>query len=354
MDIEIRNITKRFGGYVALNDISLTVHSGELVALLGPSGSGKTTLLRIIAGLERATSGQVLFGGENALDRSIRQRRVGFVFQHYALFRHMTVFENVAFGLRVKPRSFRPREAQIRDSVMRLLELVQLDHFARRYPSQLSGGQRQRVALARALAIEPSVLLLDEPFGALDAKVRKELRRWLRNLHDEMQLTSLFVTHDQEEALELADRVVLMNNAVIEQVGSPEEVYDHPASAFAYEFLGHVNRFECEIEDGKVEVCGAEIPVAPGIVNGRRQAVAYVRPHDLEIFTGPVMVGRAAVVRYLSSAGPVAKVELSLSDDSSFVEAEIGRPQLHALDLKLGQPVYVRARKARIFPVVTH
>src|SRR5512144_1079669 len=187
MDIEIKNISKQFGGFTALADVSLNVHPGELVALLGPSGSGKTTLLRIIAGLERATSGMVLFGGENALDRSIRQRRVGFVFQHYALFRHMTVFENVAFGLRVKPRSFRPREADIRDSVMRLVELVQLEHFARRYPSPLSGGQRQRVALARALAIEPAVLLLDEPFGALDAKVRKELRRWLRNLHDEMQ-----------------------------------------------------------------------------------------------------------------------------------------------------------------------
>ncbi len=355
MHIEIRNITKRFGGYIALKDVSLTVHSGELVALLGPSGSGKTTLLRIIAGLERATSGMVLFGGEDALDRSIRQRRVGFVFQHYALFRHMTVFENVAFGLRVKSRrDHRPREAEIRERVVRLLDLVQLDHFAGRYPSQLSGGQRQRVALARALAIEPAVLLLDEPFGALDAKVRKELRRWLRNLHDEMQLTSLFVTHDQEEALELADRVVLMNSAVIEQIGSPQEVYDHPASAFAYEFLGHVNRFECEIENGQAEVCGGEISVAPELVNGSHKAVAYVRPHDLEIFTGPVMVGRAAVVRYLSAAGPVAKVELSLTDDSSLVEAEIGRAQLHALDLKLGQPVYVRARKARIFPLVTH
>jgi sulfate/thiosulfate transport system ATP-binding protein len=354
MDIEIRNISKRFGGFTALDNVSLTVRPGELVALLGPSGSGKTTLLRIIAGLERATSGVVLFGGENALDRSIRQRRVGFVFQHYALFRHMTVFENVAFGLRVKPREHRPGETEIRDRVTRLLELVQLDHFATRYPSQLSGGQRQRVALARALAIEPSVLLLDEPFGALDAKVRKELRRWLRNLHDEMQLTSLFVTHDQEEALELADQVVLMNNAVIEQVGAPEEVYDHPASAFAYEFLGHVNRFECEITNGKADVCGGEIPVSPDIVNGSRQAIAYVRPHDVEIFTGPVMVGRAAVVRYLSAAGPLAKVELSLTDDNSLVEAEIGRPQLHALDLKLGQPVFVRARKARIFPVLTH
>src|SRR5512144_555055 len=248
MDIEIKNITKQFGGFTALADVSLTVHPGELVALLGPSGSGKTTLLRIIAGLERATSGMVLVGGENALDRSIRQRRVGFVFQHYALFRHMTVFENVAFGLRVKPRSFRPREAGIRDSVMRLLDLVQLDHFAGRYPSQLSGGQRQRVALARALAIEPAVLLLDEPFGALDAKVRKELRRWLRNLHDEMQLTSIFVTHDQEEALELADRVAVMSEGKIEQVGTPDDVYHRPETAFVYEFMGNVNRFDCRIQ----------------------------------------------------------------------------------------------------------
>ena len=355
MDIEIKHISKRFGNYTALNDVSLTVHPGELVALLGPSGSGKTTLLRIIAGLERATDGLVLFGGENALERSIRQRRVGFVFQHYALFRHMTVLENVAFGLRVKPRDHRPSDAEIRERVMRLLTLVQLEHFAKRYPSQLSGGQRQRVALARALAIEPAVLLLDEPFGALDAKVRKELRRWLRNLHDEMQLTSLFVTHDQEEALELADRVVLMNNAVIEQIGTPEEVYNFPASSFAYEFLGHVNRFECVIAGGKAEVCGGDIAVAPDISNGSdRPAIAYVRPHDVEIFTGPVMVGRAAVVRYLSAAGPVAKVELSLDGNGKLVEAEIGRAQLHALDLKLGQPVYVRARKARIFPSFPH
>jgi sulfate/thiosulfate transport system ATP-binding protein len=354
MDIEIRNITKRFGGFVALNDVSLTVHPGELVALLGPSGSGKTTLLRIIAGLEQTTGGTVLFGGENALNRSIRQRRVGFVFQHYALFRHMTVFENVAFGLRVKPRDQRPNESEIRDRVMRLLALVQLDPFARRYPAQLSGGQRQRVALARALAIEPAVLLLDEPFGALDAKVRKELRRWLRGLHDEMQLTSLFVTHDQEEALELADRVVLMNNAVIEQVGSPQEVYDHPASSFAYQFLGHVNRFDCEIEDGKARVCGGDIAVPPSLINGGGPAIAYVRPHDMEIFTGPVMVGEPAVVRYLSAAGPVAKIELSLNQGGSLVEAEVGRAELHALDLKVGQPVFLRARKARVFANSVH
>ncbi len=354
MDIEIKNISKRFGNFIALNDVSLTVHPGELVALLGPSGSGKTTLLRIIAGLEQATDGIVLFGGENALARSIRQRRVGFVFQHYALFRHMSVFENVAFGLRVKSRDQRPKEDEIRDRVMRLLTMVQLDHFAKRYPAQLSGGQRQRVALARALAIEPSVLLLDEPFGALDAKVRKELRRWLRSLHDEMRLTSLFVTHDQEEALELADRVVLMNNSVIEQVGSPQEVYDHPATAFAYEFLGHVNRFDCRVEEGKARVCGGEIAVPSPLVNGGGRAIAYVRPHDLEIFTGPVMVGEPAVVRYLTAAGPVAKIELSLDHGGSLVEAEVGRAELHALDLKIGQPVFLRARKARVFPNSVH
>src|SRR5512144_1230851 len=232
MDIEIKNITKQFGGFTALADVSLTVHPGELVALLGPSGSGKTTLLRIIAGLERATSGMVLFGGENALNRSIRQRRVGFVFQHYALFRHLTVFENIAFGLRVRPKATRPPGGEIRDRVRKLLELIQLDWLGDRYPNQLSGGQRQRVALARALAVEPRVLLLDEPFGALDAKVRKELRRWLRRLHDELHVTSLFVTHDQDEALELADRVVIMNHGRIEQVGSPDEVYARPASPF--------------------------------------------------------------------------------------------------------------------------
>lgn len=354
MDIEIKNVSKRFGAFHALKEVNLTVHPGELVALLGPSGSGKTTLLRIIAGLERATEGQILFGGEDARSRSIRQRRVGFVFQHYALFRHMTVFENVAFGLRVKPRDQRPRETDIRRRVDRLLELVQLDPFAKRYPSQLSGGQRQRVALARALAIEPAVLLLDEPFGALDAKVRKELRRWLRALHDEMQLTSLFVTHDQEEALELADRVVLMNNAVIEQVGSPQEVYDRPASAFAYEFLGHVNRFECRIDEGRVQVCGGDIAVPAVATNGGGPAIAYVRPHDIEIFTGSVMVGCPAVIRYLSAAGPVAKVELALDGDGTLVEAEIGRAQLHALDLKVGQAVFVRARKARVFSTTIH
>jgi sulfate transport system ATP-binding protein len=237
MSIEVRNIKKNFGSFVALDNVSLDFPSGELVALLGPSGCGKTTLLRIIAGLESHDAGTVLLEGEDASDTHVRERQVGFVFQHYALFRHMTVFENVAFGLRVKPRKDRPSEAQIRHKVHELLNLVQLDWLADRYPSQLSGGQRQRIALARALAVEPRVLLLDEPFGALDAKVRKELRQWLRRLHDELHITSIFVTHDQEEALEVADRVVLMNRGKVEQVGSPQDIVENPATDFVADFV---------------------------------------------------------------------------------------------------------------------
>ncbi|MEG3001857.1 MAG: sulfate ABC transporter ATP-binding protein, partial [Comamonas sp.] len=236
MSIEIRNVSKQFGDFQALRDVSLDIKSGELIALLGPSGCGKTTLLRIIAGLETPDVGSIHFSGEDTTDVHVRERNVGFVFQHYALFRHMTVFENVAFGLRVKPRSERPSEAQIKEKVMNLLKLVQLDWIADRFPSQLSGGQRQRIALARALAVEPKVLLLDEPFGALDAKVRKELRRWLRRLHDELHVTSIFVTHDQEEALEVADRVVVINKGKIEQEGTPQQVWDNPASPFVYGF----------------------------------------------------------------------------------------------------------------------
>src|SRR5574343_1103575 len=237
MSIEIRNVSKQFGDFQALRDVSLDIQSGELIALLGPSGCGKTTLLRIIAGLETADVGSIHFSGEDTTDVHVRERNVGFVFQHYALFRHMTVFENVAFGLRVKPRSERPSEKAIRTKVHDLLKLVQLDWLADRHPSQLSGGQRQRIALARALAVEPKVLLLDEPFGALDAKVRKELRRWLRRLNDDMHITSIFVTHDQEEALEVADRVVLMNQGVVEQVGTPQDVWDHPDTPFVYGLL---------------------------------------------------------------------------------------------------------------------
>ena len=261
MGIEVRGVTKRFGNFVALDDVSLEVASGELVALLGPSGSGKTTLLRIIAGLDSGDAGSVLLAGEDATSRSARDRGVGFVFQHYALFRHMTVFENVAFGLRVRPRATRPADADITRRVTELLELVQLDYLSKRRPNELSGGQRQRVALARALAVEPKVLLLDEPFGALDAKVRLELRQWLRRLHDEIHLTSVFVTHDQEEALELADRVAIMNHGRIEQDGSPGSVMEHPATPFVASFLGSVNIFHGRLEGGaiRVELAEAEI-----------------------------------------------------------------------------------------------
>src|SRR5215211_718179 len=258
MSIEVRNLRKSFGNFVALDNVSLDVPGGELVALLGPSGSGKTTLLRIIAGLEPADQGSIHFHGEDATEQPVRERQVGFVFQHYALFRHMSVFENIAFGLRVKPRAVRPPEAEIRDTVMNLLRLVQLEALGKRRPSELSGGQRQRVALARALAVKPKVLLLDEPFGALDAKVRRELRRWLRRLHEQTHITTVFVTHDQEEALEVADRIAVMNEGKIEQIGTPEEVYEHPATPFVYNFLGNVNLFHGRVHDGQIKIGDAE------------------------------------------------------------------------------------------------
>src|SRR4051812_771156 len=284
MSIEIRNVTKRYGDLAVCDNLSLDVPAGELVALLGPSGSGKTTLLRIIAGLEVPDAGSVLFHGEDATNKEVRDRNVGFVFQHYALFGHMTIAENVAFGLRVRPRATRPSEREIKAKVADLLKLVQLDWLADRHPHQLSGGQRQRVALARALAVEPKVLLLDEPFGALDAKVRKELRRWLRRLHDEMHVTSVFVTHDQEEAMEVADRVVVMNAGRIEQQGVPDQVYDHPATPFVLQFLGDVNLFHGRF---------GHAPGSPGasgeLPGGSAQAdeVTFVRPHELEVVPDP-------------------------------------------------------------------
>src|SRR6266850_132731 len=270
MSITVKQVSKSFGSFRALEHVSLEVAGGELVALIGPSGSGKTTLLRIIAGLEVPDAGTILFDDEDATAQHVAIRRVGFVFQHYALFRHMTVSENIAFGLRVRPRRLRPAERDIQARVRELLNLVQLDWVADRYPSQLSGGQRQRIALARALAIEPRFLLLDEPFGALDAKVRKELRRWLRRLHDDMGLTSVFVTHDQEEALELADRVVVMSEGHIEQIGTPRVVYDDPATPFVYEFLGNANRLECRIDGGTVEIAGTRLSLhqAAGLADG--------------------------------------------------------------------------------------
>ncbi|MBP6850710.1 MAG: sulfate ABC transporter ATP-binding protein [Rhodoferax sp.] len=359
MSIEIRNISKQFGDFHALRDVSLDIASGELVALLGPSGCGKTTLLRIIAGLETAGQGSILFSGEDTTDVHVRERQVGFVFQHYALFRHMTVFENVAFGLRVKPRAQRPDETTIRRKVHELLGLVQLDWLADRYPSQLSGGQRQRIALARALAVEPKVLLLDEPFGALDAKVRKELRRWLRRLHDDLHVTSIFVTHDQEEALEVADRVVLMNQGRVEQIGSPQEVWDHPASPFVYGFLGDVNLFHGRAHEGEVQLGadhhGIRLDSPEHHAAQDARAFAYVRPHDLEV--QPFAAGLPGIAARLDRAivvGPIARLELSRLEaggvgDNSIIEAQLGAQEFKALGLKDGDAVVLTLRKARVF-----
>ena len=341
MRIRVDGVTKLFGTFTALSDVSLDVRSGELVALLGPSGSGKTSLLRVIAGLDMPESGRLLFDEHDATDRRLRDRSVGFVFQHYALFRHMSVFENVAFGLRVRPRRVRPTEFEIRERVHRLLELVQLEVLGRRLPSQLSGGQRQRVALARALAVEPQVLLLDEPFGALDAKVRKELRRWLRRLHDELHVTSVFVTHDQEEALELADRVVIMNQGRIEQIGSPEEVYAKPASPFVYNFLGDVNLFRGRV-DGRTLVVGdmrIDLPSTSTPSNG--SARVYVRPHLLSVGEGPDGTsGFPARVIHVNSAGPFVRVELRSSWGDP-VRVELTQERYRALHLENGTEVYV-------------
>jgi sulfate/thiosulfate transport system ATP-binding protein len=350
MSIEVRNLRKAFGTFVALDNVNLEVPGGELVALLGPSGSGKTTLLRIIAGLEPADHGVIRFEGEDATDQPVRERQVGFVFQHYALFRHMSVFENIAFGLRVRPRSVRPSNEEIKDTVMGLLRLVQLEALGNRRPSELSGGQRQRVALARALAVKPKVLLLDEPFGALDAKVRKELRRWLRRLHEEVHVTSLFVTHDQEEALEVSDRVVIMNEGRVEQSGTPEQVYEHPATPFVYGFLGDVNLFHGRIDRGLVKVGESEL-AAPEWAEARDQAgIAYVRTYDVELT--PSSSGKSsieAVVRHVRAFGPVVRLELDRVDDGSSIEAHVPRPRYELLALSKGQHVFVSPTSVRVF-----
>jgi sulfate transport system ATP-binding protein len=352
MSVEVKNVTKKFGDFTALDNVSLKVESGELVALLGPSGSGKTTLLRTIAGLEFPDSAgsQVLFYGEDVTQIPASERKAGFAFQHYALFRHMTVFENIAFGLRVRPKTTRPPEEKIRARVEELLKLIQLEPLGKRFPSQLSGGQRQRVALARALAVEPKVLLLDEPFGALDAKVRKELRRWLRKLHDEIHLTTLFVTHDQEEALEVADRVAILRDGRIEQIGTPEEIYDHPASPFVYDFLGNVNLFSGRVREGSVMIGETEFAVEETAGETDTDTVAFVRPHDIRITreAGGQKTFPARILRS-NAAGPMANLELERLDGRGQFTAQLGKEEFQQLQLKPGEQVFVELKNVKIF-----
>ena len=350
MSIKVSNVTKTFGAFQALKGINLDVESGELIALLGPSGCGKTTLLRIIAGLDTADSGQILFHGEDATDLDVREREVGFVFQHYALFRHMTVLENIAFGLRVRPRSQRPSDQVIRQKSQQLLELVQLGWLANRYPAQLSGGQRQRIALARALAVEPKVLLLDEPFGALDAKVRKDLRRWLRHLHDELHVTSLFVTHDQEEALEVADRVVVLNSGRVEQVGTPDDVYEHPATPFVFQFIGDVNLFHGRIHDGQAHIGSSEVSVTLPIDAAHGDAVFYARPHDVCIHpANSNEPGIKATVRDIRRMGSIVRLGLARNDGEGLVEAELTREEFSRWQLRYGDEVVVQPKRIQLF-----
>ena len=335
MSIEIRGINKTFGPAHILKDVNLKIDTGELVGLLGPSGSGKTTLLRVIAGMEEPDpgGGAILFDGDDISAAGIGERRIGFVFQHYALFKNMTVFENIAFGLRARPWRSRPSGAAIKAKVEELLDLIQLRSLGERYPSQLSGGQRQRVALARALAVEPRVLLLDEPFGALDATVRRDLRRWLRHLHDTISVTTIFVTHDQEEALELSDRVAVMHGGRIEQFAAPQVVYDEPATPFVFQFLGHYNVFSARTAD-----------------RSQPSGETLVRPHDVIVQrTNPDGAGVPAVVRHVSAVGPVVRVELERGSDQQAIDAELTLQAGKDLNLAAGDAVFVTPRKAHVF-----
>jgi sulfate/thiosulfate transport system ATP-binding protein len=350
MSIALRGVTKQFGEYAAVENIDLDIATGELMALLGPSGSGKTTLLRIIGGLETPDHGQVLFDGEDATLWPIGDRKVGFVFQQYALFRHMTVFENVAFGLKVKRRRERPAAAQIRKKVQDLLSLVQLSWAHDRYPAQLSGGQRQRVALARAMAIDPQVLLLDEPFGALDSQVRHELRRWLRRLHDELHFTSIIVTHDQQEAIEVADTVVVLNRGRIEQVGIPGEIYDLPKSAFVHRFLGQVNELPVLLRDGRAFLGPIDISAAGDVQTGSAKNIALIRPHEIEI--GQASAGWPATVIAVRVIGPIVRLDLCAEGQPIHepLEAEISRERFEAERFTVGQKVGLRFRRWQVYP----
>ena len=345
MSISVKNVTKTFGSFVALDNVSLEVPGGELLALLGPSGSGKTTLLRIISGLEVPDRGSILYQEEDVTGTSVRERNVGFVFQHYALFRHMTVFDNIGFGLRVRKRS----KGEIRERVLELLRLVQLEGYEHSMPSQLSGGQRQRVALARALAAEPKVLLLDEPFGALDAKVRQELRTWLRRLHDEIHVTSVFVTHDQEEAFEVADRVVIMSKGKIEQVGSPAEIFEHPANPFVMDFLGNVNVFHGSVSGDRAAIDRLQVTLRTD-GGDPSDAKAFVRSHELEILHH--RNGRPALqanVVHINPARPVVKVRLHAEEFGVWLNVDVSWERYADLRLKTGDTVFVTPRNVRVF-----
>jgi sulfate transport system ATP-binding protein len=350
MSITLQDVSKQFGEFAAVEHIDLEVPTGSLTALLGPSGCGKTTLLRLIAGLEIPDSGRVLFDGEDATERSIRDRRVGFVFQHYALFRHMTVFENVAFGLKVKRRRERPNAAMIRAKVQSLLELVQLQWAGGRYPAQLSGGQRQRIALARAMAVDPKVLLLDEPFGALDAQVRHELRRWLRRLHDELHFTSIIVTHDQQEAIEIADSVVVLNRGRIEQVGVPGEIYDVPRTAFVHRFLGEGNEIPVTLKGTHAYLGPLDIGPAAEVLSGGGAHVALVRPHEVEV--GPANTNWHGTLNAVRVIGPIVRLEVCVEGQSRHapIEAEISRERFEAERFNVGGKVGVRFRHWQVYP----
>lgn len=343
MEVRVSGVRKEFDRFPALHDVSLDINSGELIALLGPSGSGKTTLLRLIAGLESPTEGKVFFGDEDASLKSVQERNVGFVFQHYALFRHMTVIDNVGFGLKVRPGANRPTKEEIRRRSSELLDFVQLSGLEKRYPAQLSGGQRQRVALARAMAIEPRVLLLDEPFGALDAKVRKELRRWLREIHDKTKHTTVFVTHDQDEALELADRVVVMSQGKIEQVGTPDEVYDRPNSPFVYSFIGESSSLEVRIAQGKLLLGDQSLGIDSDLVDG--DGVLYFRPHDVKLVDGSneCIAGTVVASRRV---GATRRVELEINGVTDRVEIEI--PADHPA--KVNSPLAFHPKHWRVYP----
>lgn len=349
MGIKIEHINKKFATFQALDNINLTIKAGELIALLGPSGCGKTTLLRIIAGLDQPDSGCIYFDGQNVTKDHVSSRAIGFVFQHYALFKHMSVFDNVAFGLQVQPRSIRLGKKEIKEKVMYLLKMVQLDWLANARPNQLSGGQRQRVALARALAVDPKVLLLDEPFGALDAKVRKDLRRWLRKLHHELNVTSLFVTHDQDEALEVADRIVVMNHGAIEQIGTPEMIYHTPSTPFVTEFLGEVNVFHGRMEKGYLHINAYQHAMPKHGLWSDQAAIAYVRPHELTLSRQTENSLLSGKISHVHAVGPMVRVEVEAKEYEKPIEVVLTLREFQHEQYQKGEDVALSLKNANVF-----